>query len=179
MKQRAEWYDTCLAVTRVFAANVYCCWWAPLHSGSQAQLFWSLVLLFLSPFFPVFCLLATTNQSLKMEAEPLGTCLLGMRSWDEMNVIMGTRQLGGHLHHRQQLTFGTSLVNGIYGRAYSLIVCLCQFSVCFLIFLLFSNYFIFTVTLQYTQPYRAANIAVSILLINRSTESYWQVWVRL
>lgn len=49
MKQQAEWYDTCLAVTRVFAANVYWCWWAPLHSCSKAQLFWSLVLLFLSP----------------------------------------------------------------------------------------------------------------------------------
>lgn len=97
MKQRAEWYDTCLAVTHVFAANGYWCWWAPLHSASQAQLFWSLVLLFPSPLFPVFCLLATSNQSIEMDSEPSGTCLLSMRSGDEMKVIMGTRQPGGHL----------------------------------------------------------------------------------
>lgn len=97
MKRWTEWYDTCLAVTHVFAANGYWCWWAPLHSASQAQLFWSLVLLFLSPLFPVFCLLATSNQSLEMEAGPSGTCLLSIRSWDEMKVMMGTRQPGGHL----------------------------------------------------------------------------------
>lgn len=49
MKRRAEWYDTCLAVTRSSAANGYRCWWAPLHSASRVQLFWSLVLLFPSP----------------------------------------------------------------------------------------------------------------------------------
>lgn len=102
MKQCAEWYDTCLAVTHVFAANGYWCWWAPLYSGSQAQLFWSLVLLFLSPLFPVFCLLATSNQSLEMEAEPSGTSLLSIRSWDEMKVIMGTRQPCEHLTSQEE-----------------------------------------------------------------------------
>ena len=108
MKQWAEWYDTCLAVTHVSAANIYWCWWAPLHSGSPAQLFWSLVLLFLSPFFPVFCLLATSHQSSAMEAGPSSTSLLSIRSRDKMKVIMGTRQPGGHL---------TSQVKGYRGRA--------------------------------------------------------------
>lgn len=118
MKQWAEWYDTCLAVTHVFAANGYWCWWAPLHSASQAQLFWSLVLLFLSPLFPVFCLLATSNQSLEMEAGPSGTSLLSIRSWDEMKVIMGTRQPGGHLTSQVGSDIHDFLLKRTHGGAY-------------------------------------------------------------
>lgn len=68
------------------------------HSTQPARhsYFDPLFFCFCPPLFPVFCLLATSNQSFEIEAEPSGTCLLSMRSWDEMSVIMGTRQPGGH-----------------------------------------------------------------------------------
>lgn len=66
------------------------------HSTQRARhsYFWSLVLLFLYPLFPVFCLLATSNQSLETETGPSGTRLLSIRCSDEMKVIKGTRELG-------------------------------------------------------------------------------------
>lgn len=69
------------------------------HSTQPARhsYFDPLFFYFCPPRFPVFCLLATSNQSLEMEAGPSATGLLGIRSWDEMKAIMGTRQLGGHL----------------------------------------------------------------------------------
>lgn len=96
MKQRAEWYDTRLAVTHVFAANVYWCWWA--HSTHAARhSYFDPLFFYFCPLFPVFCLLATSNQSSEMEAGPSGTRSSSLRSREEMNIIMCIRQPGGHL----------------------------------------------------------------------------------
>lgn len=102
MKQHAEWYDTCLTVTHVLAVNIYWCWWA--HSTHAARhSYFDPLFFYFCPLFPVFRLLATSDQSSEMKAGPSGTCLSSLRSRDEMKVIMWIRHLGEHLASQVRL----------------------------------------------------------------------------